>query len=441
MTHARSGLAFYATLFGFAGYTPFYYLPYYLLPGIKLTRAAGMIFYLVSFSGAVLAGMGVQTLLAPPRKGWTPLTWWALVAGLMAILAAGGVWRRVMELLAQPERFAALSQNYPTFQLDTIRVLVIALLLIALCRWERSSWRNAALVLLVLGDLWSVERHYIKWSPPAAQTFAADQVVNRLRSDSTHFRVLPVGIYYDTYLMIHGLRSVLGYHGNELQRYDELLGGNNVWHNLGMPNLWRLLAVKYVVAPDSFQAPGLSFLEGPLAAHGGRPAYLYRVDRAAPFAYLVREAVRVPEDQQVPTLMDPRLDPRRLLLVPVDAPAGVSTISAVPDSLPGRVSVEEPRAGAFRFGLETPPASPAYLYVAENYFQDWRATVDGRPAAVLRAQHSLMAVPLPAGARMVTLEFASPWSRLGKGCSAAAALVLLALAGSARVGTRRRALV
>src|SRR5207237_1309127 len=43
--------------------------------------------------------------------------------------------------------------------------------------------------------------------------------------------------------------QVLGYHGNELRYYDELLGGQGEWKNLGYLSLWDLLAVRYVIAP------------------------------------------------------------------------------------------------------------------------------------------------------------------------------------------------
>ena len=39
--------------------------------------------------------------------------------------------------------------------------------------------------------------------------------------------------------------------------------------------------------------------------------------------------------------------------------------------------------------------------MSENWYPDWHATVDGKPAQVVRAQFSLMAVPVPAGAQTV----------------------------------------
>jgi hypothetical protein len=430
-------LAIYAIIFGFGGHTPFYYLPYYLLPGIKMTRAAAMIFYLASFSAAVLAAMGTQALIRgnaePSRRTWQI---WLGVLGFVAFGALVGVWEPVMRALALPERVNQVSANYPDFRLDTIRVLLAGTLLAVLAwRWVKAEWFSLAVGGLVLLELWSVERRYIRWSPPARETFAPDQVVKALPTDAEPYRILPLGLYQDTYLMTQRIRSVLGYHGNELHRYDELMGGKNVWSNAGNPNAWHLLAVKYLVVPQPVKFASLTPVGDSLQTDDRVPGFLYKVVDAAPFAYLVREALRTPDPQVVPTLMDPRFDPRRLLLVPPDAAAGVTNITAIPETLSAKVTTESPRAGAYRFHLQDPPTAPAYLFISENYFPDWHAQVDGHPAPLLRAQYTLMAVPVPAGAREVTLEFRTPWFRDGLMVSA---LTLLALLGIATAGRRGR---
>ncbi|MGH7703355.1 MAG: hypothetical protein ACREMO_09695, partial [Gemmatimonadales bacterium] len=242
-------LAAFATIFSFGGHTPFYYIPYYLLPGIKLTRAAGMMFFLTAFSAAVLAALGAEALTQPARvTGPKPALWWVGAMAGAAVLAAAGGWQPIMQTFAQPERFGAVAANYPAFQLDALRVLLVAAVMAALCwrPWAPSLWGLAAGGVILL-DLWSVERRFIRWSPPAAQTFAPDAIVKALKDEPAPFRVLPLGVYHDTYLMTQGIRSVLGYHGNEVHRYDDLLGGKNLWQNAGSQNLWHLLAIKYVV--------------------------------------------------------------------------------------------------------------------------------------------------------------------------------------------------
>lgn len=407
----------YGLLFAFGGYTPFYHLPYTLLPGISKTRVPSMIFFLVSFSVAALAAMGTQALLqvedgARRRR----VTWLVGVLGMVTLLAAAGGFRAIMELVADPQRYSGVISNYPEFRLDALRVLFFAVLAAALL-WRRlpaAAW-GLALGLLVLLDLWSVERKFIQWTPPASRSFAADGVVQALAGDSSIYRVLPYNIYDENrnYLMTHRIRSVLGYNGQELHRYDELLGGKNVWQNLGNPSLWRLLAVKYLVVPQPVEASALALVAGPVPTHDGQEAYVYRFTDAQPFAALVPMAVKTPDDQVIPTLVDPRFDGRRFLLVPPESDVGISAPLGVPEPIADPVAVEMPREGQYRFTLAAPAPQEAFLFVSENWYPDWHATVDGRPAEVVRAQFSLMAVPVPAGARAVELTFRSAGYRKG----------------------------
>jgi hypothetical protein len=438
-------LAAYGILFAFGGYTPFYRLPYHLLPGIKLTRATSMIFYLTSFSAAVLAAFGAQALLGEGEtKKKTTLLVWLGVLGAAALLGIAGGWQGIMDAVAAPQRFGGVQANYPAFRLDALRVLVFGAIGAGLCwkRLPRPAW-GLVVGLVIVVELWSVERHYIRFSPPASQLFPADGVVALVKQDSDPGRVLAYhGAYQGkNYFMIHGVREVLGYSGQEIHRYDELLGGKNVWDNLFSlnENLFKIIAVKYVVLDRPLEHPRLvPVADSMLATVGGGRAIVYRYTDAAPFAYLVANAVKVPDEQLLPTVLDPRFDPTSLLLVPEDSPAGASGVDSIPPRATNTVTIEEPHAGAFRFAIDPAPTKPAYLYVAENHYPEWKATVDGAEAPVLRAQHSMMAVPVPAGASEVRLEFKAATYAKARIVSLSVLLGLLAVGMVQLVASRRR---
>lgn len=443
-------LSAYAVLFALAGATPFYRLPYHLLPMIKMTRGASMIFFLASLSVAVLAAFGTQAVLrAAGQVRQTVLLWWVGVLGGAALLALAGAWKGIMLSFAVPNRVPLIDANYGTFTFDTMRGLGVALaaagLILALrkSRLRGDAWA-LALVGLVLLDLWSVERRQIRFGPPARELFAADAVVRAIADDQRgpyrvfDGRLLPVvGYVQDNYLMAHDIRSVLGYQGTELHRYDELLGGKNQWPHATNPNIWRLLAVKYLVIDRVVEFPELTPVGGgPLRTYQGDQVFLYRYEQAQPFARVIAEAFKVPEEQMVPTLVDQRFDPTRLLLVPPDAPAGVTSLTALPEPVPIVVTTTQVRPGWYRFDLAVAPERSAYLFVAENYYPAWRATVDGVDAPVLRAQYALMGVPLPAGARSVDLVFRSHTYRIGRWITFA---TLLLVAGAIAADRVRRA--
>jgi hypothetical protein len=475
-------LAIYGALFAFGGYTPFYYIPYALLPLIKGTRAVSMIFTLTSFSIAVLAAFGTQwlasratvvkvtgktkekvlsdrTIAGVPR----PMAIGVIVLGVFALLAAAGAWRPLMESFQSASRYgnaacygnlpACIDRSYPGFIADAFRVLIFGIAMAAMTlvtvrrRWTTEAWA-LAVAAIVLIDLYTVERRYLRFSPRASETLGADDVVRTLQRDSTVFRILPLHPDYGTnYLMMHGLRTVLGYNAQEIHRYDELLGGKNAWADprtpwplAGNPNLWSLLGVKYLILGDSITAPIIERVAGPLTTYSGRPAYVYRAVNPAPYAYLVRDALRVSQgdDQIFATVLNPRFDPRRLLLVPGDAPVGRDSLAQLPPAVDIPTTVRATRAGHIEVAITTPPADSMYLYVAENWFPYWNATVDGRPAPLVRAQGSLMAVRVPPGARSVVLQYHSDSYVTGRTITLVTVLTVIALIVGSAVMARRR---
>jgi hypothetical protein len=474
-------LAVYGTLFAFGGYTPFYYIPYALLPLIKGTRAVSMIYTLTSFSVAVLAAFGTQwlasratvvkasgkqaretlsdrTLVGVPR----PVAIGVIVFGVFALLAAAGAWRPLMESFESAARYGngtctgniagCVDRAYPAFIADAFRVLIFGIALAAMTlatvrrRWSAETWA-LAVAAIVLIDLYTVERRYLRFSPRAAVALGADDVVRTLQRDSSVFRVFPLHPDYmsNNYLMVQGLRTAFGYNAQEVHRYDELLGGKNVWGDprwpyAGNTNLWSLLGVKYVILGDSVTAPIIERVAGPLQTHNGRTAYVYRVVNPAPYAFLVRDALKVaqPDEQVFATVLNPRFDPRRLLLVPGDAPVGRDSLAQLPPAVDIPTTVREDRAGRIEVQLATPPADSMYLYVAENWFPYWHATVDGKPAAVTRAQGSMMAVRVPPGARSVVLQYHSDSYVTGRTITLVTLLGVVALIVVSSVMARRR---
>jgi uncharacterized membrane protein YfhO len=88
--------------------------------------------------------------------------------------------------------------------------------------------------------------------------------------------------------------------------------------------------------------------------------------------------------------------------------------------------------------LDPAPATAAYLLVAENWYPDWRATVNGAPAPVLRGDWTLITVPLAAGANSVELAFTSRAYSRGKIVTFIALLLVLAAWAVPAIARRRR---
>jgi len=76
-----------------------------------------------------------------------------------------------------------------------------------------------------------------------------------------------------------------------------------------------------------------------------------------------------------------------------------------------------------RVRLETAAAEPALLVVAQSFYHNWRAYVDGRPTPLLRANHAFQALEVPAGQHEIVLQYEDPIFRLGVLISGLAAAV------------------
>jgi hypothetical protein len=354
------------------------------------------------------------------------------VLGVLALLGAVGGLQGIAGLFAAPEQAPRLADNAGELQTGAVRLLVVVLLggaaLAAVATDRlRGLGAAAALAIVIVGDLWSVDRQFFNYQPPAATLYADDPIITRLRQTPKPFRVLDVGVYQGSYLMAHDVQAMLGYHGFELRYYDELMGGKNEWRNVGSPNLHDLLAVRYLLLPDSQTVPGFHQVLGPATTTPGRVGHLYERDSVPAYVRLVPAAAKLPDDQAVPTIIDPRFPLRSVVLVPDTASLTPDTLRTQPEPPTAQATLAEWAPGRMRIAIAGSDRRPLYLLVSENWYRDWHAEVDGKPAPVVRGDHTLITVPLPPGAREVRLVFASDAYREGRWITWLALLLIAGL--------------
>jgi len=203
-----------------------------------------------------------------------------------------------------------------------------------------------------------------------------------------------------------------------------LMGGKNVWrHLLSQPHLWDLMAVRYMVLPQVQELPGFHRVLGPVQTASGSFGVLYESDSIPPYVRVLAAAAKAPDDQIVNAVVDPRFPYDRVVLYPDTASVAVEDISRIPDPSPVSPTLAQWEPGSMRVELDGAVDRPQYLLVAETWYPDWHATVDGVPTAVLRGQGALLSVELPPGASEVELTFRTSGYRTG------AVISLLSLVG------------
>lgn len=465
-------LSLFALSLSFGGHTPIYRLYYALLPGTPMFRAPSISFFLVSTSLVVMAALTLDRLATlrdaghgDGRRGghgggddghdggddastldrvpWI-LGGISALALLVLLVAAGGT--------GSDARGQELARG-------SLRVAVVTWLAAgALWLWLRRSLDArvlvAALAVLVVVDLWIVDRRFFETVEPPEYMFAADGVVETLQAQPGVFRVwvLPFagagGQPYrghGNYLMYHGIEQAGGEHGNHIQRWGELVGaGLEVyvdWHNF-IGDLQRLVEAPSGAAPPAnfLAAANVRYIVSTVGLPGlpevyrGPEGLIYEVPGALPRAWLVEEAV-VAEGAEavIAAFQRADFDPARTALVsaPLADPLGSGPVS-------GGVEVVEHTPDRVRLSSEA--SRRALLVLADNYYGGWEASVDGEPAPVHRVNHALRGVVVPEGRHEVVFEFRPGDLYTGVVVSLLSALILLAAAvvpGLLRVRARR----
>jgi hypothetical protein len=187
--------------------------------------------------------------------------------------------------------------------------------------------------------------------------------------------------------------------------------------------LLRLAAVTHVVALHREGLGDLSLV----AEHPSlfeEPLRVFAVPGALPRAYAVAGVRLGGGPSAFATLIDPAFDPSQEVLLPP------GSAEPAPPGPAGGVRIASRRAD--HVSLEAEMGRAGHVVLVDAYDPGWRATVDGRPAAVHQANLAFRAVAVPAGRHRIELRYRPRSATWG------AALALAGLAVAAVSSWRRR---
>ena len=432
--------------------TPFYHIPYALVPGTKYFRAPATIFFVGTLALALLACAGAERFirLSVPRKY---LVGWLIGGGVVALLASVGALTSIAETFADPRLADQVRANQPGVFLGAWRSFAFVLLAFGL--WyalgQGKISRKAAawgLVLLTAVDLWTVERTYWIFSSPANVIYASDPIIETLKAERQPARVLTFQIRpyppRDVFLggdalMTHRQRLVRGYHGNQIGRYNELIGYPEFDRNF-LPSVLALTNTRFFLtnSPELPFIPNTTLIKGPVLNAAGDTTYLYRTKADNPYAWVTPVSVKAPDDQVLATVIDQRFDVRRAALFDTSAQITAATnVQSLPEPLALATNVTRYEPGRVQINLSSPAPTGSSLIVSENFYPGWLATADGKPARLGRADYSLIGVELPQGARSIDLTFTSPAYERGKTITWVAIAIGLLMLGAGAWRDRR----
>ncbi len=419
------GIGGVAFLFTLGAHTPVWRIFYEVVPGISLFRAPSMAIFVTGFAVATLAGLGVDrlaTLVDDPDRQKRTLAWLGGGSGLLALtglLAASGILFQLWEWVLSPEltggKVAALEAARP----HIVRGFFTAALLggiVTGVTWGvfRGVGSGVALALVLVGlvavDQLRVNAPFIRTMDPARVTVPSpsERFLQERTREEGPFRVFSmVQGGQDVNPASFGVELAAGHHPNDLGRYRDLIGmeGSGIPEHLARfhPNVLGILNVRYILWPDAQYGP----LEGvePVAqtrlADGQAWTSVYPYP-GLPRARVVGRARVVAEGEALNWILDEEaFDPRTEVILEEEPPITLSENII-------QSSVEWVERTPDRLVLEVETTGPGLLVLSENWFPAWHASVNGTEVPVLRADHTLRAVPLAQeGSHRVEMWYAS----------------------------------
>jgi hypothetical protein len=241
--------------------------------------------------------------------------------------------------------------------------------------------------------------------------------------------------------MLFEIPDALGYSPVQLSRYWSYVRATNpvtifynasVLQNPSLPDL-RLLGVRYLITP-SHVAPTIPARK---IASEGRYA-LYEVDGYQPRVSVVPGWYEAPY-QAVALLrvLQADFDPAGIAILESDP--GIEREPAASTASPdggGRATYREVWPEDVRITVDA--RAPSIVVIRNAWDRNWTATVDGRPAEVLRTDYFIQGVAVPVGRHEIRLAYRDP--RVGQGLLLSALVwagLLLALAAASVLGWRR----
>ena len=375
-------------------------------PVMQVSADAAALLPKVLYAGAIAAGLCLLAYLASfsfdfaapvdgelTKQGFTPELLTALRAD-RADLLRNDVWRGLLFI------GAALIVLY--FHLKgRLAVMPAAALMVA----------------LVLLDLWGVDKRYLgenkfqnETIAASFQPTAADQLI--LRDNDLSYRVLNLQNPFNEAQTSYFHKSIGGYHGAKLRRYQDLIErqiSNNNQQVLNMLNM------RYLITGDAKQ---------PVQRNPGALGNAWFVNEVKP--------VKSPDEEM----------------------AALSTLSPATEAVVDISKFPQQKAATYDIAGSTialtnySPDELKYRYNAthdamvvfsEIYYADgWQAFIDGKPVPHLRADYVLRALPVPAGAHTIEFKFEPKAYAVGNGVSLVASIALLLALVAAGVYVARR---
>ncbi|TCN73301.1 YfhO family protein [Acetobacteroides hydrogenigenes] len=265
---------------------------------------------------------------------------------------------------------------------------------------------------LILVDMVPVNHRYLNkdnWVPEmqAQVPFAPSPADLQIMKDPGNYRVLNLTVSpFNDASTSYFHKSIGGYHGAKMRRYQELIDFHLSQNNMAAFNM---LNTKYIIVPNQqTQAPEAQQNPGALGN-----------------AWFVNSVKLVPNaDVEIEALKG--FEPRRMAIVDKRFEKELNGFISNADTT-ARIELTKYEPNHLTYKSDNKSAQLA-VFSEIYYSKGWNAYVNGKPASHLRANYVLRAMVVPAGENTIEFKFEPKMFKVGKTVDLFCSLSILLLA-------------
>jgi hypothetical protein len=389
-------------------FMPFTEFFLHYVPGYNKFRAVTMILVIAAFTIPLLGILALREIFDPGQnknEAFKNLKFAFYITGGITLFFA--IFPGIFFNFVSPTDAQYASSGFPEWLIDALRddresalrmdslrsFIFIALAAAAI--WAvlfdkfRKEYAFAALILLVTVDMWTVNRRFLnvdsfetakKVENPFRPSAADQQILN---DKNPNFRVLNLTVnpFADASTSYYH-KSLGGYHGAKLRRYQELYDNHISKNNMSVINM---LNTKYFIVSGDDKQPQARLNPGALGN-------AWTVDEFD----LVNNA-----DEEIAALKD--FDPSKTAIVDKRFSAILDGFQSKPGEK-GSIQLNsyKPNELVYRYNSNK---NELVVFSEIYYDKGWKALIDGKESPYFRANYVLRSMIVPAGQHEITWKF------------------------------------
>jgi hypothetical protein len=367
--------------------SPVFDLFYYLVPGMKFFRFPGRAAIILMFCVSVLAAFGADELFSDRPHRRHPRAF----AATLGVLVAGILFLGMM-LIFYPSHLSqtsflnwhtlltsetSIQWNSPPVLIPIVCIMAGFAAFCTLGRFGTSGRAQVIVICIIWVDLFASFSGRINTfglSELSAEKLPAPKNVKNVNL----FRVYVPSLYPNRSI-IDGVQSISGYSPLIMSRYGRF---RSAVHD--QPDaLARMWNMRFVGSFDETS----------------QQHSLVELDNWTPRAYLVSDYhVVESEDDSLQIISEENFDPMERVIL-----EQTPTFAPYSQKADSHIIRTHTATNEIKVFCET--TIPTILVLSEQYYPGWKATIDGNPTKLYRANYLLRAVEVPAGKHVIRFRF------------------------------------